>query len=177
MYDNIYNRVYRVCLLLIIAFLIGCSDEPPATIAPDYGEIYFHIGCYWPHPAQTLEPAIWRCFENVETELLSGFLYLELEHATSLYFCGENLTLQSGIAMYDNLITYLTNNKYDCLHITEDKEEGNAFDWLWDPDKNTLQITWRPDEEPHKRLTLVVENNDYNQVVRSTVFYKILSDN
>jgi hypothetical protein len=166
--------VYRAYFLLLLLLLNACSDDPPSEVTPDYGEAYFYIGCYWPNPAEVLQPAIWRCFENVETELLSGFLYLELENSNSLYFCGENLTLRSGIGMYDNLITYLTNNKYDCLHITEDKEEGNAFDWFWDPDKNVLQITWRPDEEPHKRLTLVVENSDYNQVARSTVYYKIL---
>ena len=153
----------------------ACSTEPSPDIVPDYGEIYFHIGCYWPDPSQVLQPAVWRCFENVETELLSGFLYLELENETSLYFCGENLTLRSGITTYDNLIRYLTNNKYDCLHITEDKITGNAFDWAWNSGNNALQITWRPDDDPHKILTLVIKNEEYNQVTRSTVYYKILN--
>ena len=165
--------MYKAYLLLILLFLSACSSDPPSSVAPDYGEVYFHIGCYWPDPAQVLQPAIWRCFENVETELLSGFLYMELESTTSLYFCGENLTLRSGIGMYDNLISYLTNNKYDCLHITEDKKAGNAFDWLWNENSNTLQIIWRPEDDPNKMLTLVIPASDeYNQVVRSTVYYK-----
>jgi hypothetical protein len=165
--------VYRAYLLIFL-LLCACKADPPVEVIPDYGDVYFYIGCYWPNPAEVLQPAIWRCFENVETELLSGFLYLELENSNSLYFCGENLTLRSGIGMYDNLITYLTNNKYDCLHITEDKEEGNAFDWFWEESINTLQIIWRPDDEVHKMITLVIKNEEYNQVVRSVVYYKTL---
>ncbi len=171
--------MHKAFLLLVLLFLglSSCSKDPPSEIAPDYGEVYFYIGCYWPDPLQVLQPAIWRCFEDVETELLSGFLYLELENATSLYFCGESLTLRSGISLYDNLIRYLTNNQYDCLHITEDKNAGNAFDWFWDDRIHTLQIIWRPEDEPHKILTLVIPPTDeYNQVVRATVYYKILSD-
>ena len=52
--------------------------------------------------------------------------------------------------VYDNLINYLTKDRFDCLHITEDKNKGNNFDWFWD-DKNILQIIWRPeDEDPIK---------------------------
>ena len=166
--------MYRICLVLLL-FLGACSTAPPADIVPDYGEEYFHIGCYWPDPLQVLQPAVWRCFENVETELLSGFLYMELENATSLYFCGEDLTLNSGINTYDNLISFITNNRYDCLHITEDKQVGNSFDWFWEESVNTLQIIWRPEDDVHKMLTLVIENKEYNQVVRSTVYYKILN--
>jgi hypothetical protein len=162
-------------LIVLLLFLCSCATDPPSEIKPDYGEVYFHIGCYWPDPVQVLQPAIWRCFENVETELLSGFLYMELENATSLYFCGENLTLNSGINTYDNLISFITNDRYDCLHITEDKNEGNAFDWVWDSNNNILQIIWRPDDDPHKMLTLVIKDKEYNQVVRSTVYYKILN--
>lgn len=165
--------MYRAYLLIFL-LLCACKADPPVEVIPDYGDVYFYIGCYWPNPAEVLQPAIWRCFENVETELLSGFLYLELENSNSLYFCGENLTLRSGIGMYDNLITYLTNNKYDCLHITEDKEEGNAFDWFWEESINTLQIIWRPDDEDHKMITLVIKDEEYNQVVRSVVYYKTL---
>ncbi len=169
--------MYRAYLLIFL-LLCACKADPPVEVIPDYGDVYFYIGCYWPNPAEVLQPAIWRCFENVETELLSGFLYLELENSNSLYFCGENLTLRSGIGMYDNLITYLTNNKYDCLHITEDKEEGNAFDWFWDPHSDILQIIWRPEDEDHKMLTLQIPPTDeYNQVVRATVYYKTLLPN
>jgi len=170
--------VYKVYLLLILILISGCAKDPPSELIADYGDIYFYMGCYWPDPAQVLLPAVWRCFEHVETDLLSGFMYLELESATSLYLCGENLTLRSGIDMYDNLISYLTNNQYDCLHITEDKTRNNAFDWFWDPHSDILQIIWRPEDEDHKMLTLQIPPTDeYNQVVRATVYYKTLLPN
>ena len=111
----------------------------------------------------------------MDTDLLSGFLYLELESAQSLYLCGTNLTLRSNIDMYDNLISYLTRDKFDCLHITEDTHEGNSFDWVWEESINTLQIIWRPDDAPHKMITLVIENQEYNQVGAAPVYYKILN--
>jgi len=147
----------------------------PPSDAPDYGDVYFQIGCYWTDPSQVLQPTLWKCFENVETELLSGFLYIELEDTTSLYFCGRDLVLRSGVDMYDNLINFITNDRYDCLHLLEDKDIGNAFDWMWDSNNNILQITWRPEDEPHKMLTLVIEDEEYNQVIRSTVYHKILN--
>ena len=61
----------------------------PADVIPDYGDIYFHIGCYWPDPADlswSIQPAIWRCFEHVETDLITGFLYLELENSNESIF-------------------------------------------------------------------------------------------
>jgi hypothetical protein len=168
--------VYKAYLLLFLILICACDRPDPTDVTSDYGDVYFHIGCYWPDPAQVLDPAVWRCFENVETELLSGFLYLELESSTSLYFCGENLTLRSGISLYDNLIRILTSNKYDCLHITEDKKKGNEFDWVWEENINTLQIIWRPEDSPHKMITLVIKEEEYNQVVRSVVYYKILGE-
>jgi hypothetical protein len=168
--------VYKAYLLLFLMLFCACDRPDPPDVTSDYGDVYFHIGCYWPDPVQVLEPAVWRCFENVETELLSGFLYLELESSTSLYFCGENLTLRSGISLYDNLIRILTNNKYDCLHITEDKQKGNEFDWVWEENINTLQIIWRPEDSPHKMITLVIKEEEYNQVVRSVVYYRILGE-
>jgi hypothetical protein len=77
--------------------------------------------------------------------------------------------------MYDNLISYLTRDKFDCLHITEDTNKGNAFDWSWEEDINTLQIIWRPEEEDHQMITLVIESHDYNQVISSPVYHRILN--
>tara|TARA_Y100000034_G_C6830089_1_gene374617 strand:- start:278 stop:793 length:516 start_codon:yes stop_codon:yes gene_type:complete len=171
--------VARVVSILLLLLLGSCTTDIESDLEPDYGAVYFQLGCYWPDPSDPsslIQPAVWRCFENVESELLSGFLYLELESINSLYFCGENLTLQSGIDLYDNLITFLTNNQYDCLHITEDRNEGNSFDWAWDSNNSTLQIIWRPEEEAHKMITLVIEEAEYNQVVNSTAYFKILDE-
>tara|TARA_Y100000310_G_scaffold293881_1_gene323853 strand:- start:1556 stop:2059 length:504 start_codon:yes stop_codon:yes gene_type:complete len=167
--------VYRLLLLLIIIFCVACNGAPEPPL--EYGEKYFEIDCVWVDPDSIAQAPIWRCFEFVETDLIKGFLYLELENANSLYFCGENLTLATGINIYDNLIRVLTEDKYDCLHITEDKEKGNEFDWSWYPQKRLLQFIWRPDDVPHKMMSLLVEEGDYNEVKRSVVYYKILSSN
>lgn len=158
--------------------LLSCASAPPEKEAYDYGDIYFHMGCYWPDPTDAswvTQQAIWRCFEHVDTDLLSGFLYLELESPQSLYLCGRKLTLRSGIDMYDNLISYLTRDKFDCLHITEDTNQGNSFDWMWEEGTNILQIIWRPDDEPHQMITLVIENQEYNQIGSSPVYHRILN--
>jgi len=165
--------VYRAYLLIFL-LLCACKANPPVDTTSDYGETYFELDCVWVDPQETTQPALWACFEEVDTDLLSGFLYLELESTISLYLCGENLTLRSDIDMYDNLISYLTRDKFDCLHITEDKEKGNAFDWSWESSENRLQVIWRPDDEDHKMITLVIKDKEYNQVVRSIVYYKTL---
>ena len=62
------------------------------------------------------------------------------------------------------------------MHITEDKQKGNEFDWVWEENINTLQIIWRPEDSPHKMITLVIKEEEYNQVVRSIIYYKILTE-
>jgi hypothetical protein len=167
--------VYRVSFLLVILlFLNGCSNNSADDIELDYGVPYFEVDCVWVSPTVDNRLALWRCYEIVETPLLSGFLFLELEHAESLYFCGEDLVLTSGIETYDNLIAFLTRNKYNCLHITEDTKKGNALDWSWEADINRLQIIWRPEEQSHKMITMIIEDADYNVVVRTIVYYKII---
>ena len=153
----------------------GCAGDCPPPLSQDFGDPYFELDCSWVAPDTTDRAAIWRCGSDVETPLLTGFVFLELEHSDSLYFCGRNLTLNSGIGIYDNLIRLLTTNKYDCLHITEDREKGNQFDWSWSNEANILQLIWRPEDEPHKMITLLIEDADYDILVRSTVYYKILS--
>ena len=164
--------------LIIILLISGCaSDCPPPPLPQDFGDPYFELECSWPEPETTERPAIWRCGNDVETPLLTGFVFLELEHSDSLYFCGRDLILNSGIGVYDNLTRLLTTDKFDCLHITEDKEKGNQFDWSWDPEDSILQLIWRPEEEDHKMITLIIPAAEYDVIVKSTVYYKTLSSN
>jgi len=169
--------VYRAYFLLLLLLLNACSDDPPSEVTPDYGEKYFEMDCVWVDPASTVQPAIWRCSQDIETELINGFLYLELENDTNLWFCGRDLTLSTGIDLYDNLIRFLTNDRYDCLHITEDKQKENEFDWAWVQDSSLLQIIWRPEDDTHKMISIVIQNGEYDEIIKSTVYYKILSDN
>ena len=168
--------MYRLYLIIIL-LLCGCSNDSPPPPPIEFGDPYFELDCTWVDPDDTDRTAIWRCGSDVETTLLSGFVFLELEHADSLHFCGRGLTLNSGIGVYDNLIRILTADKYDCLHITEDIEKGNQFDWSWDNDGNILQLIWRPEDEAHKMITLIIQSAEYNVIVRSIVYYKTEIEN
>ena len=170
--------MYKVCLAIVLLFLGGCLDEcpPPETEIDNYGDPYAEIDCSWVNPEATSRPAIWRCGGDLETEILSGSVFLELENPRSLYLCGTDLRLNSGVTVYDNLIGFLTEGRFNCLHLEEDKNLGNSFDWIWNGTANILQFIWRPDEEPQKILTLAVEEAAYDVIVRSTIYYKILGE-
>ena len=153
----------------------ACSSQCPLPVANDYGVPYFEVDCTWIDPRTPGRETVWRCFEDVETEVLSGFIFLELENPQSLYLCGTDLVLNTGVTVYDNLIGLLTKDNHNCLHLQEDRNLGNSFDWTWDTQSNTLQFIWRPEDEPHKILTLIIDDAKYDVVIRSTVYYKIIS--
>jgi len=168
--------VYRTYLTIVLLLLTGCLGDCPTPETDNYGDPYSEIDCAWVDPAVNERPAVWRCFENLETEILSGFVFLELENPKSLYLCGTDLILNSGVPVYDNLIGLLTEGRYNCLHLTEDKNLGNSFDWTWSETTNVLQFIWRPEEEPQKILTLVIPEAKYDVIVRTTIYYKILGE-
>ena len=70
----------------------------------------------------------------------------------------------------------MTRDTYDCISLTEDNNLGNSFDWLWDVETNILQFIWRPDDEEHKMLTLIIEDADYDVIMRTTIYFKTLSE-
>ena len=168
--------MYRLYLIVIL-IISGCASDCPPPPPQEFGDPYLELECSWPDPDTTERPAIWRCGNDVATPLLTGFVFLELEHSDSLYFCGRDLTLSSGIDVYDNLTRLLTTDKFDCLHITEDREKGNQFDWDWDDERNILQLIWRPENEPQKILTLILEDAPYDVIVRAIVYYKTFVPN
>ena len=170
--------MYRVYLAIVLLFLAGClnEDQPPETETANYGDPYTEIDCSWVNPDDDSRPALWRCGGDLKTEILSGLVFLELENPRSLYLCGTDLNLNSGVDVYDNLIGFLTEGRFNCLHLEEDKNLGNSFDWTWDGATNVLQFIWRPEEDPQKILTLVVEEAEYDVIVRSTIYYKILGE-
>tara|TARA_B100000029_G_scaffold311698_1_gene304212 strand:- start:62433 stop:62948 length:516 start_codon:yes stop_codon:yes gene_type:complete len=169
--------MYKLYLVVLLILMNGCLSDCPAPELLEIGDPYFELECTWvdPWPPPPGREAVWRCGGDVETDTLSGLVFLELEHADSLYFCGRDLTLNSGLEIYDNLVSLLTTDSYNCLHITEDKEKENQFDWNWDEEKGWLQMIWRPEDASHKMITLIVENAEYGTLVKSTVYYKILS--
>ena len=163
-----YKYLFLITLCVI---LCSCIQGEPG---PDYGEEYFQMECVWADPNDG--SIMWRCSEEVKTDLVSGYLLLQLEGTTDLYFCGEKLLLQSEVGIYDNLISYLTRDKFECLHITEDKKKGNQFDWIWRAPDKLLQIIWRPVTKTHKMISLIIEEGEYYEPVPGMVYYKTLEE-
>ena len=164
--------MYRLYLIIILLIISGCTDECDPPPDHEFGELYFELDCAWADPEAPERPALWRCSETLDNDLLKGYIFLELEHSESLYLCGTDLVLYSGVAIYDNLIKLLTKDRFNCLHITEDRNKGNDFDWSWSNSENILQFIWRPDDESYKVMTLVIEKAAYDVIIRSPVYYK-----
>ena len=164
--------MYKLYLIIILLLISGCSNECVPPPDHQFGELYFELDCAWVNPASPERSAIWRCSGTLDNDLLRGYVFLELENSESLYLCGTDLILQSGVAIYDNLIELLTKDRFNCLHITEDKTKGNDFDWLWSDSENMLQFIWRPDDESYKVMTLVIEDAAYDVIISSPVYYK-----
>tara|TARA_R110000824_G_scaffold22464_5_gene82197 strand:- start:1881 stop:2375 length:495 start_codon:yes stop_codon:yes gene_type:complete len=159
-------RPYYIALLL---FLTGCPNiSPPDINEQQYGTLYFTMECVWRNhnDGETL----WWCSQDVETELLTGHLALELLEDDRLAFCGEDLVLNSGHELHDNLVSLLTKNIFNCIY-TPENELGNEFDWLWYKEDKTLQIIWRPEDSNHKQLTLIIDPGRPVTDVRGRVYY------
>jgi len=112
--------------------------------------------------------------EEVETDLVTGFLGLELLEDGRLAFCGEDLLLNTGHALHDNLVSALTEGQFICI-LNSETELGNEFDWIWSKEDKTLQIIWRPEEEVHKQLTLVIDSGISVTDVIGRMYYKELN--
>jgi hypothetical protein len=168
--------VYRVFLVLIVLL---CSCPNPLTEEDiriqEYGELYFTLDCWWPSQPNISSALFW-CQDDVETDLISGFVSLaiqeDLDGEQFLSICGRDVILNSGNNLHDTLILGLTQNNYDCINSYE-RSLGNEFDWIWDDETRTLQLIWRPDDDIDKVLTLFVEEKGDSAPVLGSVYYKI----
>jgi len=160
--------VYRL-VFLILVILSSCSPVDNTDLFEEYGEYYFSMDCVWRtyNDGQTL----WWCSGDIDVELMKGYLFLELLEDNRLSFCGENLSLNTGHSLHDNLVSSLTNNQFNCI-TTQENELGNEFDWLWYKEDRTLQIIWRPEDSREKQLTLIIESGAPVANVLGTVYYK-----
>ena len=132
------------------------------------------MDCWW-SSQETMAPAIFWCTEKLETELISGYVSLSIQHdlAGEEFFsiCGREVILNSGSPLHDNAIMILTQYNYDCINFYE-RELGNEFDWIWDEDQNMLQLIWRPRNDLDKVLTLFIEEKEDSPRVGGNVYYK-----
>ena len=158
-----------------INLLLFSSCAPvtlPDSPTGNYGDLYFTLECVW----RTHDDgrSLWWCSGDVETDLMVGYFAVELLEDGRLAFCGDRLTLYTGHSLHDNLVTALTQNQFTCIY-DEEKELGNEFAWLRFKEERMLQIIWRPDDAPHKQLTLIIDAGDPVTDVEGRVYYKELN--
>jgi hypothetical protein len=127
------------------------------------------MDCVW----RTYEDGetLWWCSSDVRVDLMEGHLALELLEDGRLSFCGENLSLNTGYSLHDNLVSFLTQNQFNCI-TTDETELGNEFDWIWNKENRTLQIIWRPENDSIKQLTLIIDRGLPAATVVGNVYYK-----
>lgn len=132
------------------------------------------MDCWW-SSQEVMAPAIFWCTEDLDTELISGYVSLSIQHdlVGEQFFsiCGREVILNSGYPLHDNTVTILTQYNYNCIDSYE-RELGNEFDWLWDDENNILQLIWRPKDDKDKVLTLFIEEQIGSPRVEGRVYYK-----
>jgi len=167
--------VYKV-LALIILTLCSCSNSliEEDIRQQEYGELYATMDCWW-SSQDLISPTLFWCTDNLETEFISGYVSLAIEEDLDgeqfLSICGRNIILNSGVNVYDNLIALMTEYTYNCIDSYE-RSLGNEFDWIWNAPTKTLQLIWRPEDEPDKALTLFVPEEEGSPRVLGFVYYK-----
>jgi len=163
-------------LLIVLSLLLSCCNNltPEDVRQQEYGDLYATMDCWWSSQAN-LGPSLFWCTESLETDLISGYVSLaileDLDGENMFSICGKNVTLNSGVTAYDNLVAVMTQNVYDCFE-TYERNLGNKFDWIWDDNTSTLQLIWRPENDVDKVLTLFVPENVDSPRVLGSVYYK-----
>ena len=140
----------------------------------EYGELYFTMTCWW-SSQENLAPTLFWCTEDIETELISGYVSLAIEEdldgESFLSICGREIVLNSGNDLHDTLIASMTQYSYNCYESYE-RKLGNEFDWIWDEETNMLQLIWRPEDDKDKVLTLFIPEKEDSPRVMGNVYYK-----
>ena len=166
-------RWYFVLLLLLTSCIANNLNEEDVR-QQEYGELYASMDCWWSSQEGTPRAIFW-CNEDLDTDLISGYvsLAIEIDIQEQNYFsiCGLNVTLNTGHDLHDVLIAGMTQDSYNCYNSYEN-ELGNEFDWLWDPQENTLQLIWRPEDATHTALTVILDEKVDSPNVLGSVYYK-----
>jgi hypothetical protein len=118
--------------------------------------------------------SLWWCGSYVNTDLLDGYVFLELLENEILSFCGEDLTLNSGYSLHDDWVSALTFGRFNCINSPENNL-GNEFDWIWYKEEKTMELIWRPNEKETKILTLIISPGRPAVTVPGTVYYREIS--
>ena len=162
--------------IALLVSVISCTPSPSEEDIRihEYGETYATMDCWW-SSQEAMAPAIFWCTEDLEAELISGYVSLSIQHdlvgEEFFSICGRNVVLNTGHPLHDNTVVILTQNNYNCIDSYE-RELGNEFDWLWDDEDNILQLIWRPRDEVDKVLTLFIEEREDSPRADGRVYYK-----
>jgi hypothetical protein len=162
--------------ILLFCIITACSNDitEEDIRQEEYGELYATMDCWW-SSQQTLAPTIFWCSEDLETDLISGYVSFaiiqDLDFEKYFSICGREVVLNSGHDLHDNLIYSMTQYTYDCFESYE-RQLGNEFDWIWDEPTSTLQLIWRPKNDLDKVLTVFVPKQVDSPRVLGSVYYK-----
>ena len=170
--------MYRFVTIILLILLCSCSCSNTLTEEDirqqEYGELYATMDCWW-SSQETIATTIFWCADNLETDLISGYVSLaivqDLDYEKFFSICGRDVVLNSGHDIHDTLIYSMTQYTYDCFESYE-RELGNEFDWIWDEPTSTLQLIWRPEDDLDKVLTVFVPPQADTSRVLGSVYYK-----
>ena len=166
-------RWYFVFFLLLTSCIATNLDEED-VLQQEYGDLYATMDCWW-SSQDGLPRSIFWCSDDLETDLISGYvsLAIEVDIQEQIYFsiCGMDVTLNTGHDLHDVLIAGMTQGSYNCYNAYE-TELGNEFDWIWNGKDNILQLIWRPEDKTHTALTVVVPERIDSPKVIGSVYYK-----
>ena len=121
--------MYKILVLLIL--LCSCSNNitEEDIRQEEYGELYATMDCWW-SSQPTMAPTIFWCTEDLETELISGYVSLaiaqDLDFENYISICGREVVLNSGHNLHDTLIASMTQYTYDCFESYE-RQLGNEY--------------------------------------------------
>jgi len=165
---TIGDTINKSITLLVLSILSGCSG-PIDDDYNEFGEYFFSMDCSWISHEDEL--STWWCEADVSTTMITGYLFLELVDKDTLAFCGEDLILNTGYSLHDDLVVGMTQNKYSCI-FSREINLGNEFDWIWYDEERRLSLIWRPEGEDEKHLSLFIDYDQISELVNGDVFYK-----
>lgn len=156
-------------LIMLIALMSCNPKQLPDIEIHTAGELYFTMDCVWRNWENG--QALWWCSADAATDLIDGYVFLELLENEILSFCGEDLILNSGYDLHDDWVAALTSGRFNCIN-TPENNLGNEFDWIWHQERRTLELIWRPTETQTKILTLIINEGAPATTTEGIVYYR-----
>lgn len=159
-----------LCAVIFLVALLSCGPKQISGIETHIaGNLYFTMDCVWRNWGDG--ESLWWCGADVRTDLVEGYIFLELLENEIMSFCGEDLILNTGYSLHDNWIAALTSGRFNCISSPENNL-GNEFDWIWYKEEKTMELIWRANEAQTKILTLIIDEGEPVMTVEGHVYYR-----